>query len=92
MALVYVFNVIEIAPNVFVVHALRTQMKIREDIDTVWGMLGLEEYSKVRNPLQQLVDNAIAVLNDLRHMQLKVTFDNLGIEVHSSCGQDGGSK
>lgn len=57
------------------------QMKSREDIDTGWGMLGLEEHSVVGKPLQQLVDKVVVTLNDSRRLQLKITFGSLGIDV-----------
>ena len=58
------------------------QMKIREDIDTGWGMLELEEQSEVGKPLEQLVDKVVAIVNDLKHLQLRVTFESLGTDVH----------
>lgn len=57
------------------------QMKIREDIDTGWGMLELEEQSEVGKPLEQLVDKVVAIVNDLKHLQLRVTFESLGTDV-----------
>ena len=65
---------------------LRMHMKVREDIDTGWGMLGLEEAENPK-PLQDLVDKAIAVLNSLRRLQLRMTFERLGLNV-----QDGDSR
>lgn len=38
------------------------QMNIREDIDTGWGILGLEERSEVGKPLEQLVDKVVATV------------------------------
>jgi hypothetical protein len=56
---------------------LRMHMKVREDIDTDWGMLGLEEVENPK-PLQDLVDKVVTVLNILRRLQLRVTFEGLG--------------
>ena len=59
-------------------------MKVREDIDTGRGMLRLEEAENPKS-LQDLVDKAVAVLNTLRSLQLKVTFENLGLNVQDGC-------
>ena len=47
-------------------------------------MLGLEEAENPK-PLQDLVDKAIAVLNTLRRLQLRVTFENLKLNVQDGC-------
>jgi hypothetical protein len=52
---------------IFFLHVLRMHMKVREDIDTRWGMLGLEEAKNLK-PLQDLVDKVFAVLNTLRRL------------------------
>ena len=62
-------------------------MKVREDIDTGWGMLGLEEAENPK-PLQDLVDKAVAVLNTLRRLQLRVTFERLGLNVQDGCSSE----
>ena len=59
-------------------------MKDREDIDTGWKMLRLEEAENFK-PLQDLVDKAIAILNTLRRSQLRVTFERLGLNVENGC-------
>jgi hypothetical protein len=59
-------------------------MKVRKDIDIGWGMLGLEEAENPK-PLQDLVDKAVAVLNTLRRLQLRVTFERLGLNVEDGC-------
>ena len=47
-------------------------------------MLGLEEVENPK-PLQDLVDKAVAVLNTLRRLQLRVTFESLGLNVQDGC-------
>ena len=59
-------------------------MKVMEDIDTGWGMLGLEEAENPKR-LQDLVDKAVVVLNTLRRLQLRVTFESLGLNVYDGC-------
>jgi hypothetical protein len=59
-------------------------MKVKKDIDTGWGMLGLEEAENPK-PLQDLVDKAVAVLNTLRRLQLRVTFERLGLNIEDGC-------
>ncbi len=44
-------------------------MKVREDIHTGLGMLGLEEVENPK-PLQELVNKAVVVLNSRRRLQL----------------------
>jgi hypothetical protein len=65
---------------------LRMHMKVKEDIDTGWEMLGLEEVENPK-PLQDLVDKVVAVLNILRRLQLRVTFESLGLNVHDGCSR-----
>jgi len=55
-------------------------MKVMEDIDSGWRMLGLEEAENPK-PLQDFV----AVLNTLRCLQLRVTFESLGLNVYDGC-------
>ena len=47
-------------------------------------MLELEEAENPK-PLQDLVDKAVAVLNTLRRLQLRVTFENLRLNVQDGC-------
>ena len=48
-------------------------------------MLGLEEAENSKT-LQLLVDKAVVVLNNLRKLQLRVTFESLGMDIQHGCG------
>jgi hypothetical protein len=49
-------------------------------------LLGLEEVENLK-PLQDLVDKAVVILNTLRRLQLRATFETLGLNVQDGCSR-----
>jgi hypothetical protein len=49
------------------------------------GNVEILEEAENPKPLQDLVDKVVAVLNTLRRLQLRVTFESLGLNVHDGC-------